>query len=93
MSDGPYAFLGGEFVPLADAKVGIMTHALHYGTSAFEGIRGNWNEAHGKTYIFRLREHYERLIRGCKILNMERRHEYDDCGSREKKPECDVLGP
>jgi branched-chain amino acid aminotransferase len=71
MSNGPYAFLGGEFVPLEDAKVGIQTHALHYGTAAFEGIRGNWNEADGKVYIFRLKEHYERLIRGCKILQME----------------------
>ena len=71
MSNGPYAFLGGEFVPLEDAKVGIQTHALHYGTAAFEGIRGNWNEAHGKVYIFRLKDHYERLIRGCKILQME----------------------
>ena len=71
MASGPYAFLGGEVVPLAEAKVGIMTHALHYGTAAFEGIRGNWNEAHGKTYIFRLGEHYERLVRGCKILMME----------------------
>jgi branched-chain amino acid aminotransferase len=71
MSNGPYAFLSGEIIPLADAKVGIQTHALHYGTAAFEGIRGNWNEDHGKIYIFRLKEHYERLIRGCKILQMD----------------------
>ena len=78
MASGPYAFLGGEVVPLAEAKVGIMTHALHYGTAAFEGIRGNWNEAHGKTYIFRVREHYERLVRGCKILMMELPYSVDD---------------
>ena len=71
MSDGPYAFLDGEVLPLADAKVGIRTHALHYGTAAFEGIRGNWNEAAGKVYIFRMKEHYERLIRGCKIMMMD----------------------
>ncbi len=71
MSNGPYAFLSGEIIPLTDAKVGIQTHALHYGTAAFEGIRGNWNEDHGKIYIFRLKEHYERLIRGCKILQMD----------------------
>ena len=62
------AFLNGQYVPLEDAKVGIMTHALHYGTAAFEGIRGNWNEDHGKTYIFKLQEHYERLLRGAKML-------------------------
>lgn len=62
------AFLNGQYVPLAEAKVGIMTHALHYGTGAFEGIRGNWNADDGKMYIFRLREHYERMLRGAKLL-------------------------
>ena len=50
--------------------VGGKTHALHYGTAVFEGIRGNWNERLGKVVIFRLREHYERLIRGCQILRI-----------------------
>jgi branched-chain amino acid aminotransferase len=45
-----------------------MTHALHYGTAVFEGIRGNWNEEQGVVNIFRLREHYERLLRGCRLL-------------------------
>ena len=62
------AFLNGEYVPLEEAKVGIMTHALHYGTAAFEGIRGNWNAEHEKLYIFKLREHYERMLQGCKVL-------------------------
>lgn len=55
-------------MPLGSAKVGIMTHALHYGTAVFEGIRGNWNASHERTYIFKLREHYERLLRGCRML-------------------------
>lgn len=71
MAPDAYAFLGGKQVPLEDAKVGVMTHALHYGTAVFEGIRGNWNEAHGKMYVFRLREHYERLLRGCRMLRIE----------------------
>jgi branched-chain amino acid aminotransferase len=62
------AFLNGQYVPLEDAKVGIMTHALHYGTAAFEGIRGNWNADDGKMYLFKLREHYERMLSGCKLL-------------------------
>jgi branched-chain amino acid aminotransferase len=65
------AFLNGQYIPLEDAKVGIMTHALHYGTGAFEGIRGNWNEDDGKMYMFKLREHYERMLRGCKMLWMD----------------------
>ena len=62
------AFLNGEYVPLSEAKVGIMTHALHYGTAAFEGVRGNWNATDGKMYVFKLREHYERMAQGCKML-------------------------
>ena len=62
----PFAFFKGQFVPLADAKVGIMTHALNYGTAVFEGIRGNWNEDDGQIYLFRVREHYERLHKSAK---------------------------
>ena len=66
-----HAFFKGAVVPMDEAKVSVMTHALHYGTAVFEGIRGNWNEEQGKMFIFRMREHYERLIRGCKILLLD----------------------
>lgn len=65
-------------MPLEDAKVGVMTHALHYGTGAFEGIRGNWNAAKKQIYLFRLKEHYERLLRGCKILHIDLPYSVDD---------------
>ena len=65
------AFFRGKIVPLADANVNVMTHALHYGTGVFEGIRGNWNEEQGVVNIFRLREHYERLLRGCRFLMLD----------------------
>ena len=65
-----YAFMNGEFLPLAEAKVGVMTHALHYGTSVFEGIRGNWNPEEEKMFIFQPREHYRRFLQGCKVLRM-----------------------
>jgi len=65
------AFFEGKIVPINSAKVSIMTHALHYGTGVFEGIRGNWNSDKSKMYVFRLKEHYERLIKGCKILKMD----------------------
>ena len=64
------AFHNGAFIPLEQATVGIMTHALHYGTSVFEGIRGNWNEDDEKLYLFRLEEHYDRLLAGCKIMRI-----------------------
>ena len=71
MSPTPYAFLRGKYVPLSEAKVSIMTHALHYGTGVFEGIRGNWNSEEEAIYIFRLKEHYQRLLIGCRLLMID----------------------
>lgn len=65
------AFHRGEYVPLEQASIGIMTHAFHYGTAVFEGIRGNWNAEDERMYIFRIREHYERLAAGCKIMRIK----------------------
>ena len=64
----PEAFHQGKFMPLADANVGIMTHALHYGTSVFEGIRGNWNPDDQKIHIFRAKDHYARFLKGCHVM-------------------------
>jgi branched-chain amino acid aminotransferase len=72
-----YAFFQNQFVPLEEARIGIMTQALHYGTAVFEGIRGNWNSEQQQTYIFRLKEHYERLERGCRVLNIKLPHSID----------------
>ena len=65
------AYFRGEYVPISDAKVSIMTHALHYGTAVFEGIRGNWNGEKEELYVFRLREHYERFIQGCRVMMLD----------------------
>tara|TARA_B110000438_G_scaffold180173_1_gene172183 strand:- start:3961 stop:4902 length:942 start_codon:yes stop_codon:yes gene_type:complete len=70
MSNDGIAFHKGEKILLKDATVGVMTHALHYGTAVFEGIRGNWSEDNHEMVIFRLKEHYDRLLRGAKILRM-----------------------
>ena len=66
----PFAYFKGQYVPLAKAKVGVLTHALHYGTACFEGIRGNWNKKDQQIYIFRGPEHYERLLNSAKVLKM-----------------------
>lgn len=73
-----YSFFRGEFVQASEAKVSIMTHALHYGTAVFEGIRGNWNSEKQVVYIFRLREHYQRLLNGCKMLMLDIPYSLDD---------------
>jgi branched-chain amino acid aminotransferase len=65
-----YAFLHKQFVPLAEAKLEVMTHAFHYGTAVFEGIRGNWNSRQQQIYLFRLEEHYQRLQNGCRVLKL-----------------------
>ena len=77
-NDGLLAFFRGDVVPLAEAKVSVMTHALHYATGVFEGIRGNWNEEKGVVYIFRLREHYERMLRGCRLLMLDIPYSLDE---------------
>jgi branched-chain amino acid aminotransferase len=64
----PYAFFKGQLVPLEQAKIGVMTHAFNYGTAVFEGIRGNWNPDDQTIYLFRMREHYERLEQSAKVL-------------------------
>lgn len=72
------AFFRGKIVPLSEAKVSVTTHALHYGTAVFEGIRGNWNEEQGKMFVFRMREHYERLLQGCRIMLLDIPYDVDD---------------
>ena len=74
----PYCFLGGQFLPLEEAKVGVMTHALHYGTAIFEGIRANWNEEEETAYIFQLQAHFQRLLQGCHLMKMELPYSVDD---------------
>lgn len=66
-----YAYFHKKFVPLSEAKIGVMTHSLHYGTALFEGIRGNWNSEQKQLYLFRLKEHYQRLLNGCRLLNID----------------------
>jgi branched-chain amino acid aminotransferase len=73
-----YAFFQNKIMPLEEAKIGIMTNSFHYGTAIFEGIRGNWNTEKKETYIFRLKEHYERLERGCRVLKIALRYSIDE---------------
>ena len=66
-----YAYFNKQFMPLSEAKIGIMTHSLHYGTALFEGIRGNWNSEQKQLYLFRLEEHYQRLLNSCRLLKID----------------------
>jgi branched-chain amino acid aminotransferase len=73
-----FAYFHKQFVPLSQAKIGVMTNFLHYGTAIFEGIRGNWNRQQKQIYLFRLREHYERMHNGCQVLNIDLPYTIDE---------------
>ena len=64
-------YFNGDFRPLAEARVPLLTHALHYGTGVFEGIRGYWSEDDREVYLFRAREHYDRWKANARLLKME----------------------
>lgn len=63
-----YIWFNGDMVPWAEAKVHVMSHALHYGTSVFEGVR--CYETHKGPAVFRHREHMQRLRDSAKIYRM-----------------------
>ena len=65
-----WAFLNGEFVPIADAKISVMTHAFNYGTGIFEGIRAYWNPQHEQLYVLHLHDHFERFRQSARIMRI-----------------------
>ena len=64
-------YFEGQFVPMREAKVSIMTHAFMYGTATFEGIRAYWNEDQQRLFGLKMREHVERIRQSCRILLMD----------------------
>ncbi|SKA76996.1 branched-chain amino acid aminotransferase [Paucidesulfovibrio gracilis DSM 16080] len=60
----------GKLVPWDEANVHVLTHALHYGTSVFEGIRA-YEGTNGKSAVFRLQEHMDRLVDSAKIIGLD----------------------
>jgi branched-chain amino acid aminotransferase len=76
-------WMDGTFVDWPDATVHVLSHTLHYGTGAFEGIRA-YKTPNGVA-IFRLREHMERLLRSCKILMIDVPYSLNDlCGAAKE---------
>ena len=69
-------WMDGELIPWAEAKVHVLTHALHYGTGVFEGIRAYKND--DGTAVFRLREHMERLVVSAAAYSMPIEYSVDD---------------
>ncbi len=69
--DDLICYFEGDWVPMRDAKVSIMTHAFMYGTATFEGIRAYWNADQRRLYGVKIREHVERIRQSCRILLMK----------------------
>jgi branched-chain amino acid aminotransferase len=65
------AYFRGKIVPYSEAKVGVATHALNYGTAVFGGLRGYWNEEKKCLFVFRPRDHFQRFLNSCRLLLME----------------------
>jgi branched-chain amino acid aminotransferase len=66
-----WAFFRGEFVPLHEANINVMTHGFNYGTAVFEGIRAYWNADEEQLYALELIAHYERIHSSARVLMME----------------------
>jgi branched-chain amino acid aminotransferase len=66
-----HAFFNGRIVPYSEAKVGVLTHGLNYGTGVFGGIRAYWNEEQQQLFIFRPHDHFRRFLESTKLLRME----------------------
>jgi len=66
-----FVWFDGKIVRDEDAKVPVMTHAIHYGTSVFEGLRGYWNSKN--LYIFRLEDHIKRFRNSGKVYSISLR--------------------
>ena len=79
----PTAFFEGQFVPLEQANINIMTHAFNYGTAVFEGVRGNWNADQGELYLFKIRDHVRRIRQSAKIMRMGLKYSDDEI--------CEIL--
>ena len=73
-----HVFFEGKIVPFEDAKISVATHALHYGTGVFGGIRGYWNDEKKKLYIFRPYDHYRRLLNSGRMMNMQIPYDEED---------------
>lgn len=92
-----YAFFEGKFVELEKAKVSIMTNALQYGTAVFGGIRGYFDQDKKELSIFRLADHYQRLLSSLRILGVSSKYSQEKLQeitiklAQMNKPQTDIY--
>lgn len=73
-----YIWKNGEMLPWAEATTHVLSHSLHYGSGVFEGIRCYKDPDSDKSFVFRLRDHMERLHRSAKIAMMDLPYTVDE---------------
>jgi branched-chain amino acid aminotransferase len=66
-----WVFYEGEFARYNDVRLGLMTHALHYGTGVFEGLRAYWNPQQAQLYLLQAAQHYDRMRRSANVMRMK----------------------
>jgi branched-chain amino acid aminotransferase len=66
-----FAFFRGRVVPYTDVRLGLLTHALNYGTAVFGGLRGYWNDDEKELFVFRPLDHFRRFRDSARLLRME----------------------
>src|SRR3982751_1143866 len=76
LTETPWIWKDGEFVPWADARVHVLAHSLQFGSSAFEGIRC-YATPRGPA-VFRLEDHLQRLLDSCRIYRMDVKYSIDE---------------
>jgi branched-chain amino acid aminotransferase len=65
-----HAFFRGRVVPYAEARVGVLTHGLNYGTGVFAGLRAYWSTEEEELFVFRPEDHFRRFLESAKLLDM-----------------------
>lgn len=71
-------FFKGEFMPYAEAKVGLLTHGLNYGTGCFEGIRAYWNAEASEMYALKLAAHFDRMRLSARLMYIDLQYSTDE---------------
>ena len=77
METPKYVWMDGKIIPFEDAKIHVYTPSGRYGINAFESTRAYWNEEKKELYLFRIRDHYQRLFETLKIMRLNIKYSLD----------------
>lgn len=72
------AFFKGQYVDESEMVISVRAKVVQYGLGVFEGVRAYWNADENQLYVFRAKEHFERILDSCKILRLQSQYSVDD---------------